>query len=587
MKVVQARSILRVVTALQTGLIAGEFEDIAHDRAHIRQTRLLTDRIDGRRLQLLNDRHKTSNSVATAGTQTIDITPRGVLQRLPKTNPPQARMRIDQAQGLIPNATARGINHPTQRHRILGIINNPQIRNDVTDLFALIKTGAADHTVINPVAHQHIFNSARRIIGAIHHRNVTKGIALIGQFVDFLRDKTGLVVLIVSHITNDRFPITVRRPQPLFPPTLILGDHSVGRSQNPLRRTVILLQHNRPCLRIIPLEFLNITNRGTTERINRLIRITDHTQLARGNRSARLANQFSHQTILRMVSVLILINQHMAETPPIGFSHLGVIDKNRHNQSNKIIKIDRVGLPQPPLVYLINFSGQALAETTARTIRLRLSPLLRGGLLGRNQLIFPIRDDPQDRPGRDLFNVYVHLFKYLGDQTLGIIRIINGEVTVKPFNQVRLLSQNPHARGVESRHPHLLGNRPHQFCDTLPHLSRSLVSKGDGQNFIRLHTPSPHEVGNPAGQHRCLSRPRARNNQQRTACMQHGVMLLGVEPIQECFGAGVLRSSHSALQSNSTWAACCTILMARKKWHNETHEPRRGQLVYSPDAHRH
>ena len=66
MKVVQARSILRVVTALQTGLIAGEFEDIAHDRAHIRQTRLLTDRIDGRRLQLLNDRHKTSNSVATA-----------------------------------------------------------------------------------------------------------------------------------------------------------------------------------------------------------------------------------------------------------------------------------------------------------------------------------------------------------------------------------------------------------------------------------------------------------------------------------------------------------------------------------------
>ena len=84
-----------------------------------------------------------------------------------------------------------------------------------------------------------------------------------------------------------------------------------------------------------------------------------------------------------MVGVLVLVNEHMAETPTIEVHHLWVLGEDAHDLTNEIIEVHGVGRAQAALIL-----GEDLRDCCIeRVLRLRG---LRERLLRTDELILVI-----------------------------------------------------------------------------------------------------------------------------------------------------------------------------------------------------
>ena len=146
-------------------------------------------------------------------------------------------------------------------------------------------------------------------------------------------------MLVIRHVAHNLLAFAVCRPQILLAAALILGNDSIRCVQNGLGRAVILFQKNRVRLRVVALEFLDITDRGSAEGINGLIRVTHHTQFRSIMGKLSPSYQSRDESVLRVVGVLVFVDKHMLEAATIELHHLWVLVENAHNFTNEVIKI--------------------------------------------------------------------------------------------------------------------------------------------------------------------------------------------------------------------------------------------------------
>ena len=102
---------------------------------------------------------------------------------------------------------------------------------------------------------------------------------------------------------------------------LILCNQTVGRTNNGLRRTIVLLQLKNFRIRINLGEIENVINIRSPERVYTLSIVSNHTN------PLILLCQLEYNTVLCIVSILILIYQHIAKLPTITRTHLRKITK--------------------------------------------------------------------------------------------------------------------------------------------------------------------------------------------------------------------------------------------------------------------
>ena len=98
-----------------------------------------------------------------------------------------------------------------------------------------------------------------------------------------------------------------------------LGDHAIGHFEDRLRAAVVLFQGHDSRVGVFLGKVENVSDRGSTERVNRLGVIADGGQ----SRSARA--QSLEQPALEPVGVLIFIHQHKLEPPLVQLPHLRVL----------------------------------------------------------------------------------------------------------------------------------------------------------------------------------------------------------------------------------------------------------------------
>ena len=161
------------------------------------------------------------------------------------------------------------------------------------------------------------------------------------------------------------------------------------------------------------------------------------------------------------------------------------------------------------------------------------------GLLGPDQLVLEVRDAVGQQPRRVPLGVQAHVLADHQQQPPRVVGVVDREVGVQPRQQRRLVAQDAHAGGVERRHPHRAGARADQLHHPLAHLRRGLVGERDGQHLPDADVAGGQQVGDPPGQHGRLARPRAGDDEQRRALMQHRLALLGVEPFEKLVGRRV------------------------------------------------
>ena len=238
-----------------------------------------------------------------------------------------------------------------------------------------------------------------------------------------------------------------------------------------------------------------------------------------------MPGELAHQDVLRVVGVLVLVDQQVPEPGPVLGGHLGERLQQVDRHHDQVVEVHGAGRDQPALVLGVRL-GQRLLPVPAGA---------GGERLVVDEVVLEVGDLGGDRLGRMVLDVQVQLAADQRHQPLRVGLVVDrerGGVAEPPG----LAAQDPHAGGVERHQPH--GPRPRAGQRPRPrgHLARGLVGEGDGQDLARGDVALRQQVGDPVGQHPGLARARAGHDEQRAALVHDGGPLLGVQPVQEGVG---------------------------------------------------
>ena len=99
---------------------------------------------------------------------------------------------------------------------------------------------------------------------------------------------------------------------------------------------------------------------------------------------------------------------------------------------------------------------------------------------------------------------------------------------------------------MEGTHPHAAGAAGDECCQTLAHLSRSLIGKRDGKNLPRLNTQVAEHMCDAEGQDAGFARAGTGEHQQRALGGQNCLALGGIKAVnvnERLGGLGCRRGS--------------------------------------------
>ena len=127
------------------------------------------------------------------------------------------------------------------------------------------------------------------------------------EFQNLLHNKAGLVALVNRLVIGNLLSVRILRPQLLRLAGAVVFDDGIGRVENNLGRTVILLKLDHPDFRIIPLKVQNVLYVCTSPAVDALVDIAYNAKVV------MFFRQKFGQQILYVVSVLVLVDKHVAE----------------------------------------------------------------------------------------------------------------------------------------------------------------------------------------------------------------------------------------------------------------------------------
>ena len=238
------------------------------------------------------------------------------------------------------------------------------------------------------------------------------------------------------------------------------------------------------------------------------------------------ADQFTHQHVLRVVGVLVLVDEHVTEAAAVVLGNLGKRLEKRNGLTDEIVEVECVRRTQPLLIVAVDLGDQSR----------QLGRILIGcdnRLFRSDEFVLQVGDVSGEKPRGESFGVELEVLRDHRQQSTRIVGIVDREIRVQTGQERRLCSQDAHATGVERRYPHGVGTRSDKSCHTLAHLGRSLVGERDGQDLTGGDTPFGQQIGDATRQHCRLARAGARDDQQRRTGMDHGLALLRVETLEE------------------------------------------------------
>ncbi len=445
-----------------------------------------------------------------------------------RTDPLGGRQRLDRRLGPLADPAPRHVQDAPHRHVVGRVGDRAQVGDRVAHLTPLVEPDAADHPVRHADPDEHLLEGTRLGVGAVEHRHVARlGVLGVGQPVDLVGDVLGLVVLGVGHPADDPLAVAGVRPEPLLGTPRVAGDHRVGGVQDGLGGAVVLLQHDGGGAGEVGLEGQDVADRGAAERVDRLVGVAHHHQLGRldgghalGHR--QLGAQLADQRVLGVVGVLVLVDQHVPEPPPVLLAQVGERLQQVHRGHDQVVEVERVGRLQPLLVLAVGVGVDLLV--------VGLGPC--GGGLVVDQFVLAVRHPVHHLTNRVTLGVDLGVAQHQRHQPLGVGVVVDRERAADP-EPVDVGPQDAHARRVEGGDPHQLGPVAHQFDHPVPHLGGRLVGERDRQDRTGMDVAEAHQVRDPPGQHPRLARPRAGHHQHRRARVQHRLALRRVEVGQQ------------------------------------------------------
>ena len=179
-----------------------------------------------------------------------------------------------------------------------------------------------------------------------------------------------------------------------------------------------------------------------------------------------------------MVGVLVFVDQDVPEPSAVVLRDLRVALQHRHRLTDQIVEVERVRRAQAALILAVDLGHDARQVVAVRH-------QVEHRLLRTDQLVFQVGNRIGQQAWRVALDVDAHIAADHQQQPPGVVGVVDRKVRVAPGQQCGLLTQYPHAGGVERRHPHGPGPRADEFGHPVAHLGGGLVGEGDGQDLTR------------------------------------------------------------------------------------------------------
>ena len=231
--------------------------------------------------------------------------------------------------------------------------------------------------------------------------------------------------------------VTVVGPQLLALAADVVADNFVCGIENVAGRAVILLQTDG--FRVLELLFKlqNVRDGCTAELVDTLVVIADNADVL------VIACQQAGEHILRVVGILILVHEHIAELALVVFKHLGVVLQQQNGFHDNIVEIQCTGLFHGLFVIAVDVCD-LFTEVVTGGIRAELT---RG-----HQLVLRAGDHAHHGSRIKILGIEIELSHYVENDALLVVLIVDGERALKA-EQINMLAQNAQAGCVEGVRP--------------------------------------------------------------------------------------------------------------------------------------
>ncbi len=226
----------------------------------------------------------------------------------------------------------------------------------------------------------------------------------------------------------------------------------------------------------------------------------------------------SDEHVLGVVGVLVLVDEDVAEPLLVVGEDVGERLEQLDGQHEDVVEVERGGLDEALLVQPVDVRDLVVVEARARP----------GERLEIDELVLRRGDRSTDRAGWEALGVEIEVANTQRDEPQRVRLVVDGER--RPVAEaVRLPAQDPAARGVEGRHPHVLRHRADEGGDPLLHLPRRLVREGDREDRPWRDVEIADEVGDAVGEDPRLPGPGTGNDKDRALGGGDGFPLRRVE----------------------------------------------------------
>ncbi len=236
---------------------------------------------------------------------------------------------------------------------------------------------------------------------------------------------------------------------------------------------------------------------------------------------APAADQQLQHPILRVVGVLVLVDEHVAEGQLVALANLLEQLEQVDRAKQQVVEVHRVHPQHVALVQFVDI-GEHLVERRASgltQVRRRSQPVLRcRDLVVQRRGCVALRVDA-DRVGAAL------------GQPPCVGLVVDRELA-RVAEPLGLGAQDPRTGGVKGHQPHPTRRAPEQLSDASGHLFGGLVRERDREDLTRLRLVGVDQMCDAMRQHTRLAAAGPGEDQQRPLAVRDGLALRLVEPFQ-------------------------------------------------------
>ena len=163
-------------------------------------------------------------------------------------------------------------------------------------------------------------------------------------------------MLVLDLDDADKVAVAELRPEVFVLALAVVTDDAVRGFEDVVRRAVVLLQCDRLRAGKVALELEHVADVGASERIDRLVRI------AHGENVHVLFGQQLQEAVLRVVRVLVLVDEDVAKRVLPLLARLGEALEHVDREKEHVVEVDRVRREEALLVQLVRVGDGLVVE---------------------------------------------------------------------------------------------------------------------------------------------------------------------------------------------------------------------------------